>query len=109
MTACGAPWLRGGGGWRRLRAGRGPDRYAARPPGGDRSGHGLALAAALRRLTPKQRAVVVRRFYQDHTEAETALILGMSPGTVKSQTRYALRRLREQLASDIVRLLEVGA
>jgi RNA polymerase sigma-70 factor (sigma-E family) len=55
----------------------------------------LALATALRRLTPKQRAVLVVRFYEDRTEVEAARVLGCSVNTVKGQTRHALGRLRE--------------
>jgi len=55
----------------------------------------IVLAQALDRLTPKQRAVLVLRFYEDRSESETAEMLGVRPGTVKSQTRDALRRLRE--------------
>jgi RNA polymerase sigma-70 factor (sigma-E family) len=54
----------------------------------------LVLRAALARLTPKQRAVLVLRFYEDRTEAETATILGWSVSTVKTSTRGALARLR---------------
>lgn len=55
----------------------------------------IALATALRRLTPKQRAVLVVRFYEDRTEVEASRVLGCSVNTVKSQTRHALGRLRE--------------
>ena len=54
----------------------------------------LTLADALRRLTPRQRAVLVARFYEDRTETDTARVLGCSVSTVKSQTRHALGRLR---------------
>jgi RNA polymerase sigma factor (sigma-70 family) len=60
---------------------------------------------ALARLTPKQRAVLVLRFYEDLTEAQAAAALGTSPNTVKSQTRVALERLR-QLAPDVVTAFE---
>jgi RNA polymerase sigma-70 factor (sigma-E family) len=54
----------------------------------------LVLDEALGRLTPKQRAVLVLRFYEDRTESQTAELLDVSIGTVKSQTRHALERLR---------------
>ena len=79
----------------------------ASPPdtaGGDEAGTAtdrLTLAGALSRLTPKQRAVLVLRFYEDLTESQAAAALGISPNTVKSQTRVALQRLRE-LVPDAV-------
>jgi RNA polymerase sigma-70 factor (sigma-E family) len=55
----------------------------------------IALHRALGSLAPRQRAVIVLRYYEDLTEVQTAEALGISVGTVKSQSRDALRRLRE--------------
>ncbi len=58
--------------------------------------HGLRqdTLAALATLPRGQRAVLVLRFYEDLTEAQTAAALGISVGTVKSQTSRALGALR---------------
>lgn len=56
------------------------------------------LLDALERLTPRQRAVLVLRYFNDLTEAQTAEVLGCSPGTVKSNASRGLARLREVLA-----------
>lgn len=52
------------------------------------------LWRALGRLPKRQRAVVVLRFYEDLSEAETAEIMQCSVGTVKSQASRALAKLR---------------
>jgi RNA polymerase sigma-70 factor (sigma-E family) len=56
----------------------------------DRAG----LLAALGRLPARQRAVVVLRYFEDLSEAETARVLSCSPGNVKSQASRALAKLR---------------
>jgi RNA polymerase sigma-70 factor (sigma-E family) len=56
------------------------------------------LMAALNTLPKGQRAVVVLRFYEDLTEAQTAETLGITVGTVKSQAARALSALRRSPA-----------
>lgn len=59
------------------------------------------LERALGCLTAKQRAVLVLRFFEDRSERDTADLLGVSIGTVKSQTHDAIARLRT-LIPDLV-------
>jgi len=95
--------------WRRRRR----ERLTSAPPavsgpdGADDTSTRLVLVDALRRLTPRQRAVLVLRFLDDLTEARTAEVLGVTVGTVKSQTNAALKRLRE-LAPELKELLHAG-
>ena len=60
----------------------------------DLVGERAALLAALRQLPPRQRAVVVLRYWNDLTDAQIAAALGCSPGTVRSQLSRALATLR---------------
>ena len=85
--------------WRRHR-GRTVHLETQRPPeraGPDEAGavtDSVAVRVALAMLAPKLRAVIVLRYFEDLTEAQTADVLGCRVGTVKSQTRDALARLR---------------
>lgn len=54
---------------------------------------GLAVRAALARMSTDHRQVLVLRYYADLSEAETAQALGVRPGTVKSRTARALAAL----------------
>jgi RNA polymerase sigma-70 factor (sigma-E family) len=54
----------------------------------------VGLRQALAALPSRQRAVVVLRYFEDLTEAQTADLMGCSVGTVKSQAHDALNRLR---------------
>jgi RNA polymerase sigma-70 factor (sigma-E family) len=54
-----------------------------------------ALVRMLLQLPPRQRAVLVLKYWEQLSEAETAAVLGWPEGTVKSATARGLRRLRE--------------
>ncbi|MBM9435653.1 SigE family RNA polymerase sigma factor [Streptomyces bryophytorum] len=54
-----------------------------------------ALLRAISRLPPRQRAMVVLRYYEDMSEAQTAETMGVSIGTVKSAVSRALGKLRD--------------
>jgi RNA polymerase sigma-70 factor (sigma-E family) len=60
----------------------------------------LDLQRAVAALPPRQRAVLVVRFYCDLNVEQAAQLLGCTPGTVKSQTAKALESLRRALGRD---------
>lgn len=84
--------------WRRRRWREVADVAAERPGVGEDVERRLAMRDALMSLPPRQRAVIVLRYYDDLTEAQTAAMLGIRLGTVKSQARDALTRLRTLVA-----------
>ena len=92
--------------WRRRKLAETPlQSYDAPVPATDPTVR-LTLEQALRRLTPRQRTVLVLRYFEDLTEVRTAAELGISSGAVKSMSRDALQRLRD-LAPELADL--VGA
>lgn len=73
-----------------------PPAAAAPPDLADRE----RLRSALATLRPEQRAAIVLRYYEDLSETDTAQILGVAVGTVKSMVSRGMQRLREELRDD---------
>ncbi|KMS73706.1 RNA polymerase [Streptomyces viridochromogenes] len=85
--------------WRRERAyGEVPD-VPGQPVDSDT---GVMVRAALARLGPKQRAVLVLRYWEDLSVADTAELLGMRESTVKSHTARGLAALRAAVREEHV-------
>ena len=85
--------------WRRKWNGEQATERLPEPAAPDLDAAGDSAAAtdlwtALGNLPRRMRAVVVLRYFDDLTEAETADLLGISVGTVKSQTAKAFAKLR---------------
>lgn len=55
----------------------------------------IDMARAMRKLTARQRTMLVLRYYEDLPEAEVAALLGCSVGTVRSTTQRSLAKLRD--------------
>jgi RNA polymerase sigma-70 factor (sigma-E family) len=91
--------------WRRRRGEVLTAEPVARPAPTEPVERRVLVRRALAALTPRQRAVVVLRYFEDLTERDAAVALGVSVGTVKSQTHLALRRLREA-APELAELLQ---
>ncbi|SBT54896.1 SigE family RNA polymerase sigma factor [Micromonospora narathiwatensis] len=79
------------GWWRRERVGA---EDAERPAPPESPENRLVMLQALAALAPRQRAVLVLRYWEDLSIEETAALLGCSPGTVKSQAARGLENLR---------------
>lgn len=90
--------------WRRLRRERLTDRVPEQEYD-DRSAHpDQVLWQAIGQLPPRQRTVIALRYYEDMSEAQIADVLGIAPGTVKSQASRAMAKLRALLdQAEVVR------
>ncbi|GHJ49926.1 DNA-directed RNA polymerase sigma-70 factor [Catellatospora sp. TT07R-123] len=97
-------------GSRELLTGSPPERGAA--DGATAYAERDELLTALAALPVRMRAVLVLRYWEDQSEAETARLLGCSVGSVKSQASRGLDRLRTVLGHDggaAARMVEVTA
>lgn len=61
----------------------------------------LALFEALGKLSPRDRAIVVLRYWEDRSIEDTAAVLGVRAGVVRTRSLRALHRLRSLLGNDI--------
>jgi RNA polymerase sigma-70 factor (sigma-E family) len=76
------------------------------PDHADQVDERIRIRAALSRMAPGQRAVLVLRYYEGLSVEETAEVLGRQPGTVKSQTARGLAALRAILGSEELRVTD---
>lgn len=75
----------------------------------EEAGLRMVLQSALGRLSPRQRATLVCRFYHGLDVEQTASALGCSTGTVKSQTARGVATLRDVLGDHIAQRVETSA
>lgn len=92
-TAWRRPWRR-----REVLTDEPPDR--GRDPDASYDGEREAVWRFVATLPPRQRAVIVLRYYEQLTETEIADVLGISVGTVKSQASRAIAALRARLPEE---------
>ena len=64
----------------------------------------MALLDGLARLTARDRAVLVLRYWEDRSVEETSEALRLSPGAVRARSMRALHRLRALLGADLADL-----
>jgi RNA polymerase sigma-70 factor (sigma-E family) len=76
------------------------DRVPDRPAAADAAELRITLLDALGQLSPRDRAIVVLRYWEDHSVQTVADLLGLSPGVVKVQSMRALASLRVLLGED---------
>jgi len=82
--------------WRgEIAAGRLPEPVSPTPADAAAGDLAVDVRRALAGLPAGQRAVLVLRYFDDQSEAETARVLGISPGTVKSRAARGLAALRQ--------------
>jgi RNA polymerase sigma-70 factor (sigma-E family) len=72
-----------------------PESVVIGPDAAEQQAERDALLRAIAKLPPRQRAMVVLRYYEDMSEVQTAETLGVSVGTVKSTVSRALGKLRD--------------
>jgi RNA polymerase sigma-70 factor (sigma-E family) len=76
------------------------DAVPDRPAAADAADLRITLLDALGRLSPRDRAIVVLRYWEDHSVQTVAELLGLSPGVVKVRSMRALASLRVLLGED---------
>ncbi|MGP3937315.1 sigma-70 family RNA polymerase sigma factor [Nonomuraea sp. KM88] len=67
----------------------------------------MVMRAALARLTPRQRTMLVLRYFEDLSETEIARLLGVRVGSVRSQIYRSLERLKKT-APELTTVREFG-
>ena len=76
------------------------DAVPDRPAAADTAELRLTLLDALGQLSPRDRAIIVLRYWEDHSIQTVSELLDLSPGVVKVQSMRALARLRVLLGED---------
>jgi RNA polymerase sigma-70 factor (sigma-E family) len=71
-----------------------------RPAAADATELRITLLDALGHLSPRDRAIIVLRYWEDHSVQTVAELLGLSPGVVKTRSMRALASLRVLLGED---------